>query len=38
MKFYEAPEMEVTAFAAEDIITISITVGDADEEATVSAW
>ncbi len=38
MKFYETPDFEVTAFAAEDVITISITVGDADEEATVSAW
>lgn len=38
MKFYETPDFEVTAFAAEEVITLSITVGDQDEEATTPAW
>lgn len=38
MKLYETPDFEVTAFAAEDVITISIAIGDEDKETQVSAW
>ncbi len=39
MKMYETPDFTLTEFTSEDIITISVTVGDdVDQEVTVSAW
>lgn len=37
MKIYETPDFEITEFAAEDVITLSITVGSGDEENTTPA-